>query len=112
MKNMNISRISSEDIVSMFEKAFEEQVADINYISSFDVECVDRAIGKPILVNVDISGHAGTPTIDQFRKGLVKGSDMVTISRDDIGEMKFKLLPKMTAFLSGNDYIIVYESVS
>ena len=110
MKKMNLSRVSSEEIITMFENAFEEQVADLNNIGAFDVDCAERKIGQAVQMNVDISGMAGTPTIDQFRKGEIEGSDSITISRDDIGEMKFHLLPKMTAFLSGNDYLIVYES--
>jgi hypothetical protein len=109
-KVMNLQRVSSEEVVSMFETAFEEQVASINDIGAFGVECNDREIGKPVQVQVDISGMAGAPTIDQFRQGAVEHSEFVTISRDDIGEMKFKLVPKLTCFLSGNDYLIVYEA--
>jgi hypothetical protein len=107
---MNLDRVSSEEIVSMFETAFEEQVASLNDIGAFGIECNERSIGQPIHVKVDISGHAGTPTIDQFRQGAVEGSKSVKISRDDIGEMEFKLIPDLTCFLSGNDYLIVYES--
>lgn len=110
MKKMNLSRVSSEEIVNMFEVAFEEQVAIDNDIGVFGVECNDRRLGQPVKVVVDIAGHAGTPTIDQFRKGEVKGSENVKISRDDIGEMTFSLMPKETVFLSGNDYIITYVS--
>jgi len=110
MKTMNLNRVSSEEIITMFEEAFENQVASLNDIKVFGVECNDKAIGKPVQVNVDIAGHAGTPTIDQFRKGEIKDSESVTISREDIGEMEFKLVPKLTTYVSGNDYLIVYES--
>jgi hypothetical protein len=109
-KVMNLERVSSEEIVTMFEEAFENQVASWNDIGAFGVECTQREIGKPVQVQVDISGMAGAPTIDQFRQGAVEHSDVVTISRDDIGEMKFKLLSDQTCFLSGNDYLIVYEA--
>lgn len=110
MKKMDIERVSSEEIVSMFEEAFEEQVAKFNNIEAYGVTCDDRQIEKKVQVNVEISGHAGTPTIDEFRNGDITDSKHVIISRDDIGELKFNLLPEMTAYLSGNDYIIVYES--
>lgn len=110
MKLMNLSRVSSEEIVSMFEEAFEAQVASLNDIEVFGVECDDRRLDKPVQVKVDIAGHAGTPTIDQFRRGEVEDSELVTISRDDIGEMKFHLIPKLTTFISGNDYLLIYES--
>lgn len=109
-KVMSLERVSSEEIVSMFEEAFETQVASWNNIEAFGVECNERRIGKPVQVQVEVSGHAGTPTIDQFRQGKVKNSESVTIARDDIGEMKFRLLPDQTCFLSGNDYLIVYEA--
>ena len=108
---MNLSRVSSEEIITMFEEAFESQVASLNDIVAFGVECNDRPINKPVRITVDVSGHAGTPTIDKFRSGAVEGSKSIKISRDDIGEMVFKLLPSQTVFLSGNDYQIVYESV-
>ena len=110
MKIMNLDRVSSEEIIKMFEEAFEEQVVSRNTIGPYGVECDDRKTGTPVQVKVDIAGHAGTPTIDEFRKGEVEHSESVTISRADIGEMKFNLLPSLTTFISGNDYLIVYES--
>ena len=110
MKDMNLKRVSSEEIITMFEESFEEQVAGLNNIGVFGVECVGREIDKPVHINVDIAGHAGTPTIDQFRNGEIKGANSVTISRDDIGTKKFNLVPKLTTYVSGNDYLIVYES--
>ena len=110
MKEMKLERVSSEELISMFEEAFEEQVAKLNNIDAFGVECNNRGLGQPVQINVDISGHAGTPTVDQFKNGDVKGSKSVTISRDDIGEKTFKLVESLTTFVSGNDYLIVYES--
>jgi len=107
---MNLDRVSSEEIVSMFEEAFETQVATLNDIGAYGVEVDDRGIGKPVQIKVDVSGHAGTPTIDKFRQGAVEGSGSVKIAREDIGEKEFKLVPSLTCFLSGNDYLIVYES--
>ncbi|MFA7219427.1 MAG: hypothetical protein WC119_02905 [Synergistaceae bacterium] len=111
MKQMELSRVSSEEIVSMFEESFESQVASRNDIGTFGVECNGRELNKPVQIQVDIAGHAGTPTIDQFRNGKVENSESVTISREDIGERKFKLMPQLTTFVSGNDYIIIYESI-
>lgn len=109
-KAMNIGRVSSEEIVSMFEEAFESTVASINNIGAFGVECTEREIGKSVKIQVEISGHAGTPTIDEFKSGSVENCKTVTIERADIGEMTFTLIPSQTCFLSGNDYLIVYES--
>lgn len=109
-KEMEINRVSSEAIVTMVEKAFENQIASINNIQAFEVKCDDRIIDGPVRIEIDISGHAGTPTVDDFKEGRVEGSESMTIERDDIGEMKFDLVPSQTCFLSGNDYCIVYES--
>lgn len=109
-KKIKIEKLSSEEIVNMFEVAFTE-IASENNIDSFTVRCSDRKIGESVKVEVDITGLAGAPTIDSFRKGKVTGCEKVTISRDDIGSLTFKLMPAQTAFLSGNDYVIVYESI-
>jgi hypothetical protein len=110
MKEMQLERVSSEELISMFEEAFEEQVAKLNNIEAFGVECNDRGLGKAVQINVDISGHAGTPTVDQFKKGDVEGSESVTICRDDIGEKTFQLVKSLTTYVSGNDYLVVYEA--
>jgi len=109
-KKIRVEKLSSEEIVDMFEVAFGK-IASLNNIDSFTVRCSDRKIGEAVKVEVDITGLAGAPTIDAFRKGKVAGCDKVTISRDDIGSLTFKLIPKQTAFLSGNDYVVVYESI-
>jgi hypothetical protein len=111
MKKMNFSRISSEEIRDMFEVVFEDQVAKYNNIVSFDVECV-RAVGKDYVEShVTISGHAGTPTIDEFRNGKVKDASPIVISRYDVGDLTFELLKDQIVFLSGNDYVLVYRSI-
>ena len=110
MKEMKLDRVSSEELITMFEEAFEEQVAKFNNIEAFGVECNDRGLGKPVQINVDISGHAGTPTVDQFKRGEVTKSESVTIQRDDIGEKTFKLVKGLTTYVSGNDYLVVYEA--
>lgn len=109
MKKESIERISSEDIINLFEEAFEEQVASLNNITSFSVESSGREIGKPVRVTVDIVGSAGAPTIEQFRNGEVENCKHIKLFREDIGEIQFKLLNNMTVFISGNDYQIVYE---
>ena len=109
-KKIKMEKLSSEEIINMFEVSFGE-VASLNNIDSFTVRCSERKTGEPVKMEIDITGLAGAPTIDAFRKGKVEGCDKITISRDDIGSMTFKLLPKETAFLSGNDYVVVYESI-
>jgi hypothetical protein len=110
MRPMNLEKVSSEELISMFEEVFENKVAKYNNIESFGVECSDRGMGKDICINVDISGHAGTPTIDEFRSGKVENSEEIVIEREDLGSAKFSLVKELTTFVSGNDYLIVYKA--
>lgn len=107
---MKTDRLSTEDIRDMFEEAFLNQVGVENNIDSFDVEA-ERGTDNTITVNVTVSGMAGSVTIDDFRNGKVKNADTVKIERYDVGEMTLKLVPSLTAFLNGMDYLIVYKSV-
>lgn len=109
MKKMDVSRVSSEEIITLFEEVFENQVGKYNDINVFEVFCNDRVLGKPLQVEVNVIGHAGTPTIDQFKKGEIENAKFLKISREDIGELQFRLLPDLTTYVSGNDFIIVYE---
>lgn len=110
MRPMNIERVSSEELIAMFEEEFEQKVALYNNITAFSVDCEDRGMGKDISMNVEISGHAGSPTIDQFRNGEVENCEKIVIQREDLGEAKFTLVKDLTTFVSGNDYLIVYKT--
>ena len=105
---MEVDRLSSEEIVNMFEESFQDQVATLNNILSFSVDCEDRSFGQPFKIKVEINGLAGTPTMDDFKQGRIEDAAKVNIERDDIGVATFKLDPSLTTYLSGNDYLIYY----
>jgi len=44
MKKMKLAKLSSEEIISMFEDAFESQVASFNNIGVYGVECEPQAL--------------------------------------------------------------------
>ncbi len=110
-KKMAIERVSSEEILDLFEKSFEDQIVPFSNIDSFGVECTRDVTSKKAIVNVTIYGTAGSPTIDDFKANRVAGADRVSIQRFDIGELNFALKPELTCFLNSNDYLIVYESI-
>jgi len=109
---MEIRKLSTDEIRDMFEEAFAEQVGNDNDITSFDVECT-RGVGddNDIIVYVNVAGFAGTPTVDDFRAGMVEGADVITIERDDVGSLDLALDFEDIAYLSGNDYQLVYRPV-
>ena len=109
---MKVNRLSTDAIRDMFEEAFAAQVGDEHNITSFDVECT-RGVGdeNSLVVYVNVAGFAGAPTVDDFRAGTVEGADTVTIGRDDVGSMTLSLDLSDIAYLSGNDYQLVYRPV-
>lgn len=112
MSNLSIDKLSNDTIVDLFEKAFEEKIAKYLDIPSFEVECNRRFPEKSVIVKVTIYGTAGCPTIDDFKKETdkVKSAKEVTISREDIGEVKFTLQTQDTVFLNSNEYDLFYKN--
>lgn len=108
---MNTKNMGNEELQALFEDVFQEQVASYNNIQDFEVNTTRNVKGDKISFEVTITGLADTPSIDEFKRGKVKNSKSIEITRADKGSMTFKLAPEKTVFLSGNDYIIVYENV-
>jgi len=111
LKKMSIDRVSSEEIVDLFEKFFEDHVLPFSHIESFDVECTRNIQTMKAIINVTIYGTAGSPTIDDFKKDKISCARSVSVERFDIGSLNFVLKPELTCFLNSNDYLIVYESI-
>ena len=110
VKQINLKTLSDDEIIDLFSDSFENDVARYNNIESFDV-IVKRETGSPeVRVEVTISGTAGSPTVDQWKKGTVDRSEIVTISRDDKGTASFKLIPSETVYLNSTEYIVTYVS--
>lgn len=110
MKQMEIQKISDEEVQDLFEEAFEEQVGKWNDIDNFEVKCV-REIGKDSLtVEVTVMGTAGSPTAEDFKKMNVKNASSVRIERFDKGELKFSIKPSETLYLNSTEYILIYKT--
>jgi len=110
IRQMNIQKISDDEVQDLFEVAFEEQVAKWNDINSFEVKCV-REIGKDSLtVEVTVMGTAGSPTAEDFKKMKIKNASSVRIERADKGELKFDIQPAKTLYLNSTEYIVMYKS--
>ena len=110
MKQMDIQRVSDEEVQDLFEEAFEAQVGKWNDIDNFEVKCV-REIGKDALtVEVTVMGTAGSPTAEDFKKMNVKNASSVRIERFDKGELKFSIFPSKTLYLNSTEYILIYKT--
>jgi len=109
-KRLNLEKISDEQLVDLFEKAYEEQVGQINSIGEFECTCTRTVGDSEVKMEVMITGLAGTPTPDSYKTGKVEGSEKVVVERDDDTELTFKLEPKDTICLNTNDYLVVYKA--
>lgn len=108
-QKLNVSKLSDDDLQDMFTDAYEKKVASQNGFDSY--ECICKRDGSSdIRMEVTVTGMAGSPTIDDYKKGKVKNSGSVVIERDGKGSLRFSLLPKETISLNTNDYLVVYKS--
>ena len=110
MKQMDVQRISDDEVQDLFETAFEEQVGKWNDLDNFEAKCV-REIGKDSLtVEVTVMGTAGSPTAEDFKKMNVKNASTVRVERFDKGELTFNIQPSETLYLNSTEYILIYKS--
>ncbi len=110
MKKLDHHSMGDDELINMFEQAFESQISKQCDIPEYNVEIVRTTSDAKISFEVEVSGMAGTPSVDDFKQGKIKGANTVTISRADKGELKLSLVPSLTTFLSGNDYLLVYSA--
>jgi len=108
---LNISKLSNEDIETLFTDSYEEQVAKRGNITEFECKCArEKLNSSEVKVEVLISGMAGSPTLDDYKNGKVANSGNVIISIEGKGSLKFKLDPKNITALNTNDYLAVYNA--
>ncbi len=107
----SIVDVSSDLIEDLFTKYYEEKIALFAGIDTYDISCSKDSDNKAI-VNVQIYGNAGAPTVDDFKNDQVKfqGIKNIVIERSDIGSFEFELKRDKTVLINSNDYLIVYES--
>ena len=110
IKTANLATLSDDEIIDLFTTSFEDRIAKYNNIESFDVAIQRKTGNSEVRLEVTISGTAGSPTVDQWKKETVENAATVTISRDDKGSALFTFLPKETVYLNSTEYIVTYVS--
>lgn len=105
---MNVDKISDEVMQEMFETAFENQVGVYNNLSEFEALIKRSAREEDILMEVTVTGMAGSPTIEDFKSGEVENAERITID-DARGQIEYVLQAEKTIPLNSTDYIVTYK---
>lgn len=109
-RSMDFKGMGDSELIQLFEDAFREQVATNCNVQEFSVEVVRSVNSDKIEFEVEITGLAGTPIMDDFKANKIKDARKVLLSRADKGEVALNLVPSRTVFLTGNDYLITYSN--
>ena len=107
---MNVKGMGDSELTDLFEIAFREQITPETNLDTFEVEVKRTAISDKLEFEVEISGMAGTASIDDFKNNKVPKARKLTISRADKGSVELHLVPSKTVYLNGNDYLITYSN--
>ena len=110
MKELNMDKIGSERVESMFEQKFEEQIGKYNDISEFEAKCERDPQDDSIRINLTIIGLAGCPTLEDYMEDKVENAEEIIVGDDDYGFMTFSLDRSACVILNPNDYVVVYKS--
>jgi len=105
---MDVSKLSDDDLQDMFTESYGI-IASENGFDSFECICKRTNIND-VKMEVTVVGMAGSPTIDDYKSGKVKGANSLIIKRDGKGTLKFNILPKETISLNTNDYMVIYKA--
>jgi hypothetical protein len=109
-KKIDITKISDDELVEMFEPVYEEKIASLNNIGSYECNCKRDTSSGEVKMEVMIVGLAGSPTLDEYKNGDVKDSSTVVIEIEGRGKIKFALQPKEITALNTNDFVAVYKA--
>lgn len=110
MSNLDVSKMSNDELKDVFETSFRNTVARELDISEFEVEVARNHDKGEIGFEVMIIGFAGSPSIDHFKELSGTISDSVKLSVPNSGEMILTLDPSKTTFLTAGDYSIYYTN--
>lgn len=108
-QKIDIARISDDELVDMFESVYEEKVASVNNIGSFECSCKRDTSTSEVKIEVMVIGLAGSPTLSDYRNGKLKDANTVVVNIAGKGKIKFNLIPKEITALNTNDYVAVYK---
>jgi len=110
MREMNIDKVSDEEMQDLFTESFEAVGKD-NEIGEYECTCKRTVGGTTVSMEVMVAGLAGTPTYEDLHNEVVESLEVITISREDKGQLDFKRDPEEDYVLNTNDYVVVYKSV-
>ena len=105
----DVERISDEEMEEMFVEAFETQIASLNAIGSYECSCKRDSSNSDVKMEVMIIGLAGSPTLDDYKKGKVENAGTVLIKREEKDSLKFNLVTDEIISLNTNDYSVIYK---
>ena len=109
-QKLNVSKLSDDDLQDMFTEVYTKKIASVNEFDSFECICKRSGNNSDVRMEVTVTGMAGSPTVDDYKKGKVKNSKCVTIQREGKGSLNFNLLPAEIISLNTNDYLVIYKA--
>jgi len=105
---MNVDKISDEIMQEIFDVAFEAKVGSYNNLSEFESKIKRSAREEDILMEVTITGMAGSPTMEDFKAGKVENAEEIVV--DDVrGQLVYSLVSEDIIPLNATDYIVTYK---
>jgi hypothetical protein len=105
---MQVDKISDEIMQEIFEVAFENKIGAYNNLSEFEPIIKRSAREEDILMEVTVTGMAGSPTMEDFKSGRVENAERLKIE-DVRGELTYVLQADETVPLNSTDYVITYK---
>ena len=108
---MDITRVSDDELVNMFEAVYEKQVAAYNDITSYECSCKRDSSTGDVKIEVMVVGMAGTPSLDQYKNSELKDAGTIVLEVEGRGLIKLNLVTDEMLVLNTNDYIAVYKVV-
>ena len=110
-KKLDVSKMSDDELVDKFESVYEQQVASINDVTSYECTCKRDSSTSEVRIEVMVVGMAGSPTLDEYKDGKVENSSRVVLEVEDRGVLKLDLVADEIISLNTNDYVAVYKVV-
>jgi len=108
---LNVIKMSDDDLQDLFSESFERNIAINNDITSYECICKRGTLSTDIIMEVTISGMAGSPSKEDFKSLKIKNCKSLKIEVEGKGELEFVLAPKETISLNTNDYMVIYKAI-
>lgn len=110
-KNLDVSKLSDDDLQDRFTEVFDKRVGAYNNLNSFECNCKRDMNSQEVFMEVTVIGMAGSPVMDDFKNMKVRNADVIALDYEGRGTIRFKLLPEKIVSLNTNDYLVVYKSL-